>query len=206
MRGRALVSRPSPAQAEERLLVEAAQKDPAHFAQLYELHFETVYAFVARRVGDRDAAEDLASEVFHRALANLKRFEWRGAPFAAWLLRIAANAIADRSKKAGKELYFDDPPEIASSAVLEEASDQGRILRLVEDLPADQRTVVLMRFAEQKSIRQIAGHMGRSEGAIKQLQLRGLQNLRLRLEAGAAKSQGTRRSTKEGKKSGGRNG
>lgn len=99
---RAPASRRSPEQAEERLLVEAAQKDPARFAELYEINCERVYAFVARRVGDRDAAEDLTSEVFHKALANLRRFEWRGAPFAAWLLRIAANAIADRAQRAGE--------------------------------------------------------------------------------------------------------
>jgi hypothetical protein len=92
---RAPVSKRAPERAEERLLVEAAQKDPARFAELYELNFERVYGFIARRVGDRDAAEDLTSAVFHKALANLRRFEWRGAPFAAWLLRIAANAIAE---------------------------------------------------------------------------------------------------------------
>ena len=83
---RAPASRRSPEQAEERLLVEAAQKDPTQFGELYEINFERVYGFVARRVCDRDAAEDLTSEVFHKALANLRRFEWRGVPFAAGCL------------------------------------------------------------------------------------------------------------------------
>src|SRR6185295_19075563 len=78
---------------DEQRLVEAAQRDPSHFAELYERHFERVYAYVVRRVRDRDEAEDLTSEVFHQALAHLGRFEWRGLPFAAWLFRIAANAI-----------------------------------------------------------------------------------------------------------------
>jgi len=99
---RAPASKRSPEQAEERLLVEAAQKDPARFAELYEINFERVYGFIARRVGDRDAAEDLTSEVFHKALANLRRFEWRDVPFVAWLLRIAANAIADRAQRRGE--------------------------------------------------------------------------------------------------------
>jgi len=68
---RAPASAGSPEQAEERLLVEAAQKDPARFGDLYELHFERVYAFIVRRVRDRDAAEDLTAEVFHKALSNL---------------------------------------------------------------------------------------------------------------------------------------
>ena len=64
-------------EADERLLIEAAQKDPARFAELYESNFERVYAYVVRRVGDREESEDVTSEVFHHALANLKRFEWR---------------------------------------------------------------------------------------------------------------------------------
>jgi RNA polymerase sigma-70 factor (ECF subfamily) len=179
---RAPASRRAPEQAEERLLVEAAQKDPTRFAELYEIHFERVYAFVARRVGDRDAAEDLTSDTFHKALANLRRFEWRGAPFAAWLLRIAANAIADRGQRAGRELAVDDPPELGAEATadvdLEEVEHRARLFRLVDRLPDDQRRVIAMRFAEEKSIREIAEELGRTEGAVKQLQFRGLQNLR----------------------------
>ena len=85
----------APAKEEaERLLIEAAQRDPSRFAELYEDNFERVYAFIARRVRDRDEAEDLTSEVFHQALANLARFEWRGVPFAAWLFRISRHARA----------------------------------------------------------------------------------------------------------------
>jgi len=179
---RAPASKRAPEQAEERLLVEAAQKDPTRFAELYEIHFERVYAFVARRVGDRDAAEDLTSDTFHKALANLRRFEWRGAPFAAWLLRIAANAIADRGQRAGRELAVDDPPELGAEATadvdLEEVEHRARLFRLVDRLPDDQRRVIAMRFAEEKSIREIAEELGRTEGAVKQLQFRGLQNLR----------------------------
>ena len=69
---------------QERLLIEAAQKDPRRFAELYETNFERVYAFIVRRVQDQTEAEDLTSEVFQHALANLSRFEWRGVPFAVW--------------------------------------------------------------------------------------------------------------------------
>src|SRR2546425_1536456 len=107
----------APAKEEaERLLVEAAQRAPSRFGELYEDNFERVYAFIARRVPDRDAAEDLTADVFHQALKNLPRFEWRGVPFAAWLFRIAANAIADRFKRAAKERDVpgpDAPPEIS---------------------------------------------------------------------------------------------
>src|SRR5882724_12649759 len=85
------------------LLVEAAQKDPSRFAELYELNFARVYAYIARRVGDRDVAQDLTSDVFHKALASIQSFECRGIPFAGWLMRIAANMIVDRSKRSGRE-------------------------------------------------------------------------------------------------------
>ena len=102
-------------EADEQLLVEAAQKDPACFAALYEANFERVYAFIAGRVRNRDQAEDLTSEVFHKALAHLGSFEWRGAPFAAWLYRIASNAIANHSGAAAREggvSAADGPPSV----------------------------------------------------------------------------------------------
>lgn len=166
---------------DERLLIEAAQRDPSCFAALYEHHFERVYAFVARRVGDRNTAQDLTADVFHQALAHLPRFEWRGAPFAAWLLRIAANAVVDHAQRSARERMVPDPDPVEEVS-LEDVQQRARLFRLVDELPADQRTVVTMRFAEQRSIREIAHHLGRSEGAVKQLQFRGLQNLRARMD------------------------
>ncbi len=162
---------------DERLLVEAARQDPAYFAELYENNFERVYAYVARRVRDREDAQDLTSEVFHKALAGLPRFEWRGLPFVAWLLGIASNVLSDRwqlkaqHKDAGSE-------EVEEVGVEDDVERRAMLYQLVNLLPADQRQVILWRFVEQKSLREIAVTLGRSEGAIKQLQLRALQNLR----------------------------
>ncbi len=166
--------------AHERLLVEAAQRDPARFADLYETSFELVYAYIARRVGERATAEDLTSEVFKKALENLPRFTWRGVPFAAWLLRIAANIVADRSKHTARTVdntYLEDEAENAQSS-LEEVEQRARLFRLIDQLPVDQGRVVRLRFAEEKSIREIAQELGRTEGAVKQLQFRALQTLR----------------------------
>ena len=163
----------------ERRLIEAAQQDPGRFAALYELHFERVYAYVWRRVANREAAEDVTSEVFHHALANLPRFEWRGAPFGAWLMRIAANAIADRWRRGSREqtdALANDPASAEPNP--EEIEIRAQLFRLVQELPAEQRKVVQMRFAEEKSIREIARALGRTEGAVKQLQFRGIQTLR----------------------------
>jgi len=174
----------------DRLLVQAAQKDPNRFAELYELNFARVYAYIARRVGDRDAAQDLTSDVFHKALASIHTFEWRGVPFAGWLLRIAANMIVDRSKRGTREITgqedLPDLPDPGAKPRLVEADESARLFLLVEQLPADQRRVIGMRFAEEKSIREIAQALGRSEGAVKQLQFRALQNLRARLEGAHA--------------------
>ena len=176
-------------EADERLLIEAAQKDPARFADLYEINFERVYAYIVKRVRDRAETEDLTAEVFHQALANLKRFEWRGIPFAAWLFRIAANLISDRWQRTGREATSD--PGVmesmqASAAEIEDVEWRATLFRLVDSLPTEQRRVVVMRFAEQKSIREVAREIRKSEGAVKQLQFRALSNLRARMEGADA--------------------
>ena len=182
-----------PALSEERALIEAAQRDRSRFAELYENNFERVYAYIARRVrdgagGDRDEAQDLTAEVFHLALKNLPHFEWRGAPFAAWLFKIASNEIADRSKSIAKRranengLLFQETADCSETpSRVEDAERSARLFKLVEQLPRDQSRVIVMRFAEDKSIREIASALGRTEGSVKQLQFRGLQNLRVRL-------------------------
>lgn len=173
-------TRGSQQEMNERLLVEAAQKDPGRFAELYQENFERVYAYVVRRVRDRAAAEDVTSDVFHKALEHLPNFDWRGIPFAAWLLRIASNLIADQWKRSAREVVA-DLPEADSQAEMGVIEHQASLFRMVEQLPDDQRRVIGMRFAEGKSIREIASEIGRTEGAVKQLQFRGLQSLRQRL-------------------------
>ena len=166
--------------SEERLLIEASQRDLTRFGDLYDAYFDRVYAYVARRVGDRAETEDLVSDVFHQALANVRRFEWRGAPFSAWLYRIAANKIADRFERLGRERTIQPSPEI-EEADLEVAQDCAKVFALARDLPEDQRKVVELRFVEEKSTREVAAALGRSEGAIKQLQFRALESLRARI-------------------------
>jgi RNA polymerase sigma-70 factor (ECF subfamily) len=169
--------------ADERLQVEAAQKDPSKFGELYERHFEQIYAFVARRVHDRSAAEDVTAEVFHKALAALPGFQFVGAPFGAWLLRIAANALADRSKRVRREVSVsDDAPEPRVESDADASDRRADLFRFVNELPADHRRVIVERFIEQRSIRDIAGRLNKTEGAVKQLQFRALQSLRTRME------------------------
>ena len=175
-------------EADERLLIEAAQQDPARFADLYEVNFERVYAYAVRRVRDRAEAEDVTAEVFHQALANLKRFEWRGIPFAAWLFRIAANLISDRWQRSGREISDEETIDAAqaSPAEIEEVERRATLFKLVDTLPAEQKNVVVLRFVEEKSIKEVAKQIRKTEGAVKQLQFRALSNLRARMEGADA--------------------
>jgi RNA polymerase sigma-70 factor (ECF subfamily) len=166
---------------EEKVLVENAQRDSRRFAELYARNFDSVYAYIARRVPARSDVQDLTSEVFQQALANLGRFEWRGVPFAAWLFRIAANAIADHYQRAARTFEATAEPETLDAPDID-AERRAVVYRAVRELPADQRRVIEMRFAAEQSISEIAHALGRTEGAVKQLQLRALQNLRRRLD------------------------
>ena len=162
---------------DERALIEAAQADPARFVELYDRCFHRVYAFASRRTGNRAVAEDVTSEVFEQALANLHRFEWRGAPFVAWLLRIASNALADRWRQTARD-SSEARPDVPDVREAEDIERRAMLLQLVERLPEVQRRVIELRFGEEKSLRDIARALERSEGAVKQLQLRALENLR----------------------------
>ena len=168
-------------ETDERLLVEAAQRDPRRFAELYELHFHRVYAYVVGRVGRREEAEDVTSDVFHQALARLQNYEWRGVPFSAWLIRIAANAMTSHEHESDAPV-----PEDVEDTNEEDIEQCAALSQLVHELPEDQRRIVILRFVEQKSIKEIAQEIRRTEGAVKQLQFRALKKLRAQMEGADA--------------------
>jgi RNA polymerase sigma-70 factor (ECF subfamily) len=167
---------------DERILIAAAQRDPRYFSELYEKHFDLVFAFIMARVRDRAAAEDLTSDVFHQALAKLDRYEWRGVPFKAWLLRIATNAIHDRWRAPGPhhELSMENHAEFGVDDGTERRALIGQLLKR---LPEDQRLVVTRRFIDGRTVAEIAKEMRRTEGAVKQLQFRALQTLRTHMRS-----------------------
>jgi RNA polymerase sigma-70 factor (ECF subfamily) len=173
---------------DDRVRIEAAQRDPARFGDLYEENFYRVYAYVARRVGNRHEAEDLTADVFREALAGIGKFEWRGVPFAAWLLGIAARVIADYFRRSGHQAMkpAGNPAANLEPSSTDETERNAMLFQLVERLPEAQFRVIHMRFVEQKSIREIARELERSEGAVKQLQLRAIENLRAQMEASHA--------------------
>ncbi len=169
-------------EVDDRLLVEAAQKNPSRFAELYEYNFDRVYAFVAHRVVSREDAEDLTAEVFHQALASIGRFEWRGVPFVAWLIGIAAKLIAQRWQRAENAIQV-TTDELEDIGMENDTERRTMLVQLVDALPPDQREVIVGRFINQKSIRDIAQQLERTEGAVKQLQFRALQTLRMRVRS-----------------------
>lgn len=165
---------------DERILVEAAICDPARFAELYRRNVARVYAFFWVRTRRRDQCEELTAQVFHRALKGISRFEWRGPPFSAWLLQIARNVMADEMKRFGRQ---SDIVGLNDDLVSydQEIERRAVLAQLVNRLPHDQREVIVMRFGQEKTAREIARVLGRTIGAVKQLQLRAMKQLRKQL-------------------------
>ena len=142
-----------------------------------------MWAFVVRRASTRAEAEDVTSEVFRKALEHLPGYEWRGTPFVAWLFRIASNTLTTRWQKAGRE-SGDPPPEVAAPDA--DVERHAMLFQLVERLPDVQRQVIELRFVEQRSLHEVAETLGKTQGAVKQLQHRALETLRAEWGVGRA--------------------
>lgn len=168
-----------------RALVELAQGgDTEAFGQLYDRYVTGIFRFIYVRVGSTQLAEDLTAETFLRALRSLHTFQWTGKDFAAWLTTIARNLMYDhfKSRRTKSEFATDVFPEQADPGPGPEADalaslSNAELMQAVASLPDDQRDCVLMRFVQELSITETAQILGRSEGAIKQLQLRAVRSL-----------------------------
>ena len=171
----------------EEELVERARRDPLQFAPLYDRHFQRIYRFAYSRVREQTAAEDVTSEVFIKALNAMPRYRHTGRPFAAWLYRIAANTIADRCRTIRPSQTIEDICDLSVGSRTEELAvhrdEIRRIWILVDALPSQQRTALVLKFQEDLKIEDIAGAMGKTPGAIKLLIHRGLRRLRADADA-----------------------
>lgn len=159
------------------------------FARLYDAYIDRIYRFIFFRVGNEQLAEDLTSQVFLKAWENLGRYEIRGLSFGAWLFRISRNLVIDhyRTKKV-HEPYEDDGdielnPALTVDGLIEEKLDAEWLRSMLQELTVDQRTVLTLKFIEGLSTHEIAEVMGKREGAVRALQLRGLQALAEIIEA-----------------------
>jgi RNA polymerase sigma-70 factor (ECF subfamily) len=174
----------------DRSLVEAAQRDPDRFEALYRRYLARVYSYAYYELGDHHAAEDATEATFVSALTNLNRFQERARPsdgegastFRVWLFQIARNEIAGERRRARRrpaepigETVVVDPVDVESVAV---RRDEARAAwQALGRLPGERRQAMVLRFVDELSTAEIAGVLGRSEGAVRVLIHRALKSV-----------------------------
>ena len=174
----------------DRPLVEAAKREPARFEALYRRYLARVYSYAYYELGDHHAAEDATEATFVSALTNLQRFEERARPsdgegastFRVWLFQIARNEVAGERRRARRrpvepigETVVVDPLDVEATAV---RRDEARAAwQAVGRLPGERRQAMVLRFVDELSTAEIAGVLGRSEGAVRVLIHRALKSV-----------------------------
>ena len=182
----------------DRLLVDAAREgDEAALSELYTLYFPRVYRYILARTGNTYDAEDLAEEVFMRVLEAIGRFQWREAPFSAWLFRIAHNAVISQRRKEnarGRSAPLTDGLAMDSAGpdeLVENRLALNQIMDAAQRLPDAQRQVIALRFAAELSVAETARAMGKGEGNVKVIQHKAINKLREILGQGSRKKRQT---------------
>ena len=195
--GRAVLGRSSAAEEaarftpldRDRPLVAAARREPARFDALYRRYLAQVYSYAFYELGDQHAAEDATERTFLRALSALPRFEERGDPgsggstFRVWLFRIAHNVIANERRTRARHpstpieavTLPPDPVDVAGG--VERRDEAVRAWAAVARLPTERRRAIILRFVEEMTTGEIAGILGRSEGAVRVLLHRALRSV-----------------------------
>ena len=166
-------------------LIARAKQDPEAFSLLYERYVRNIYSYVYYRTGNHQDAEDLVARTFYRALKHFPGYVDRGAPFSAYLYRIAHNMVAnwyrDRSRRQIvplDETMLSGVKREQPAAIAEEKDTQGVLLEAIRHLPEDRQHLLILKFVDQLSNAEIGAIMGRTEGAIKSLYHRTLVALR----------------------------
>jgi RNA polymerase sigma-70 factor, ECF subfamily len=168
---------------DELQLIEQAQAgDPEAFTEIYQRYQPKIYRYFAFCVSNRATAEDLTSEVFVRLVEHIDDFDYRGRPLLAWLYTIARNLITDHYRREGRSQAFPldeslvaDSPDPVQSAHY--AMQETQLAEALQDLTEDQRQVLLLKFFEDMDNPTAAEVLGKSVGAVKALQHRGLAAL-----------------------------
>ena len=169
---------------DEATLVRLSQQgDQDMFARLYDAYVERIYRYVYFRVADDMLAEDITSQVFLKVWEKLGTYQAGQSPFMAWIYRIAHNAVIDhyRTKKASVSLDDVRPVELSHSDEIDEKLDlqvQSQELReALQELTEEQQQVLILKFVGGLSTTEIAKQLGKQQGAVRTLQMRGLQGL-----------------------------
>lgn len=161
----------------EALARRAVSRDTAAWEEIFELHYRGVFAFVRYRLRSAPEAEDIASQVFEVAYANVSRFNYQGVPIEGWLIGIARNLCRDHIKKLGRrgvDDEFDDSLELSEPDTADTIGLRRDLLEAMQALTGDQKEVIQLRFLLDKSVAETAMLMQRSEDAVKNLQRRAL--------------------------------
>lgn len=171
---------------EVRILVErAAAGNVEAFGELYSIHLDRIYRYVFYQVHNRETAEDLTEEVFIKAWRKIGKYRWEGHPFSAWLYRIAHNHVVDyfRTNRRHEPLDVDIPADgDQPEREMEQKQIQQMLSRALAALPQQQKQIIVLKFIEGSSNRTIEQVMGKSQGAIRVMQMRALAALRRRLK------------------------
>ena len=173
---------------DEATLIRQAKSDKEAFGQLYERYVDKIFNYVYYRTGNERDAEDLTARVFFRAMEHIGGYEDRGFPFSAWLYRIAHNMVANWHRDHSRHQVFSidsldywhvthDGPESAAELI----EDKEALLQAIQRLPADRQDLLIFKFVQQLTNAEIGAIMERSEGAVKSLYYRTLQDLRTEL-------------------------
>jgi RNA polymerase sigma-70 factor (ECF subfamily) len=164
-------------QEEQSIIRRAQQRDPVALTQLYEENFDRIYRYIVLKIGDRTEAEDMTQQVFLNALQSISSYKWKGMPFTSWLYRIAHNQVVDYFRKKTKHATVPLDESLPIPAVdgdpkyqVERKMEMETIVVATKKLTRAQQEVISLRFAGELSIAEVAGMMGKSEGAVKALQ------------------------------------
>ncbi|MFQ5942701.1 MAG: RNA polymerase sigma factor [Anaerolineales bacterium] len=178
------------AEQEQALVSQAIDGDADAFGTLYTRHLDAIYRYVFFRVSDVPLAEDLTEEVFVRAWTALPNYEPRGHRFTSWLYRIARNLVVDHYRKQSSRASEDDTgmenlpdPQILPEDQIANQQDLASLARAVQQLGDDEQHVIILRFVEGLSHREVAEVIGKSEGASRVIQHRALEALAELVEA-----------------------
>lgn len=170
---------------QEELWVTQAKSDPTKFEPLYRKYYSPILRYLQQRVDDPEAAFDIASQVFIKAMKNLKSYEFRGVPFGSWLYRIAKSELYQqfREKQASKLVRLDNI-QVASFDDLffdgdEAEMNRSRLLKALQFLKPDQLKLVEMRFFEQLSFKEMGEQLGLTENNAKVKTFRAVEKLRI---------------------------
>ncbi|MBL3654717.1 RNA polymerase sigma factor [Fulvivirga sediminis] len=167
----------------EQRVIEASKKDAKAFGAIYDQYYEGIFNFIYRRTDDEDLTADICSQTFLKALQNLKKYEFRGLPFSAWLYRIASNEVNKHFNKNKRNKIF----SVEEERVLELfeqhendfSEDQIRLLiATLRELPTETMEVLELRFFEDRSFKEIAFILNIGESGAKMRLYRAVEKLK----------------------------